>query len=112
MLDQYPCSAKFRESDPRVMPYSHGCSDCYASYAGYASLKATGGLIRRKCRKDDRNQPWMRRRSHGEHSVVGGSSREEQISLINLRNEAAATEATGVLICVASLLRCDRSGLA
>jgi hypothetical protein len=53
----------------------------------------------------------MRRRSHGEHSAVGGSSREEQISLIKSRNEAAATEATGVLICVASLLRCDRSGL-
>jgi hypothetical protein len=88
------------------------CNECYASYAGYASQKATGGLIRRKCRKGDRNRPWMRRRSHGEHPAVGGSSREEQISLMNLRNKAAATEATGVLICIASLLRCDRSGLA
>jgi hypothetical protein len=49
---------------------------------------------------------------NGEHSAVGGSSRKEQILLRKLRNEAAATEATWVLICVASLLHCDRSGLA
>jgi hypothetical protein len=88
------------------------CNDCYASYAGYASQKATGGLIRRNAGK-------MTETGLG---CDGGHMKNTRRSAVpveestfhseKLRNEAAATEATGVLICVSSLLRCDRSGLA